>query len=371
MNRLILIGNGFDLAHNMKTKYSDFIFTYVRNCFLAARQKGAYQDDLIWVKQRHANGRRTIEEYTDLQDFLFFTTTGDVDMKSVPDETLDKNLHKHYAKDYLFTIKSQFFDHLLHNCREYNWVDIENEYYSHLKTMLHSTNQVEEELDQLNRSFTVIIRELECFLHRQVPSAVKEEYCKIFTEPINGDDIVTAHLNGSYQPAHSLILNFNYTQTVQRYFADARLPLYSTPITINHIHGEINNEHNPLIFGFGDELDEDYKKIETDNRKGFLNFIKSFWYFKTSNYHDLIRFIDSDMFQVYILGHSCGLSDRTMLNMIFEHNNCKSIKIFYHGDHLSNNFTALTQEISRHFNDKGAMRKKIVPLNKCRAMPQV
>ncbi len=28
MNRLIIIGNGFDLAHNLKTKYNDFISDY-------------------------------------------------------------------------------------------------------------------------------------------------------------------------------------------------------------------------------------------------------------------------------------------------------------------------------------------------------
>jgi hypothetical protein len=99
--------------------------------------------------------------------------------------------------------------------------------------------------------------------------------------------------------------------------------------------------------------------------------MKSFGYFKTSNYHDLIRFIEADNFQVFILGHSCGLSDRTMLNMIFEHNNCKSIKIFYYGDEKSNNYAELTQEISRHFSNKGEMRKKIVPFDKSSAMPQI
>ena len=28
MNRLIIVGNGFDLAHGLKTKYSDFINWY-------------------------------------------------------------------------------------------------------------------------------------------------------------------------------------------------------------------------------------------------------------------------------------------------------------------------------------------------------
>jgi hypothetical protein len=50
----------------------------------------------------------------------------------------------------------------------------------------------------------------------------------------------------------------------------------------------------------------------------------------TKNFYELTRFIESNNFQTYIYGHSCGISDRTMLNQIFEHENCKSIKIFYH-----------------------------------------
>ena len=132
-------------------------------------------------------------------------------------------------------------------------------------------------------------------------------------------------------PKNSLILNFNYTTTIEKYINEFGGILPKTKeMRINYIHGKVNDKSNPIIFGFGDELDADYVKIESEKRKGFLNYIKSFGYFKTSNYHDLIRFIESDDFQVYILGHSCGLSDRTMLNMIFEHTNCKSIKIFYY-----------------------------------------
>ncbi|WP_172334587.1 AbiH family protein [Mucilaginibacter sp. SG564] len=32
MKRLILIGNGFDLAHGMRTGYNDFIKAYVTSC---------------------------------------------------------------------------------------------------------------------------------------------------------------------------------------------------------------------------------------------------------------------------------------------------------------------------------------------------
>ena len=90
-------------------------------------------------------------------------------------------------------------------------------------------------------------------------------------------------------------------------------------------------------------------KSKLRNYEDFLLMLNPFWYFQTSNYHDLVRFIESNIFQVFILGHSCGLSDRTMLNMIFEHDHCKSIKLFYHErSDGSNNFTEVTEEISRH-----------------------
>ena len=69
MNRLILIGNGFDLAHNMKTKYSDFIFAYMRSCFIKARQSGCYNDGLIYIKKNHTSELRNIEEFTELSTF--------------------------------------------------------------------------------------------------------------------------------------------------------------------------------------------------------------------------------------------------------------------------------------------------------------
>ena len=37
MNRLVLIGNGFDLAHGLKTRYEDFINWYNTNVSLGIR----------------------------------------------------------------------------------------------------------------------------------------------------------------------------------------------------------------------------------------------------------------------------------------------------------------------------------------------
>jgi hypothetical protein len=75
-----------------------------------------------------------------------------------------------------------------------------------------------------------------------------------------------------------------------------------------------------------------------------------------------MNFIDNADFQVYIMGHSCGLSDRVMLKSIFENHNCKSIKFFYHeqDDNGQKDFTRKCFDIALHFDDNSLMRKLVV-----------
>jgi hypothetical protein len=56
MNRLIIIGNGFDLAHDLKTRYSDFIdFLWKKeaDCFYKSLDESNYESELIQVKLRN------------------------------------------------------------------------------------------------------------------------------------------------------------------------------------------------------------------------------------------------------------------------------------------------------------------------------
>ena len=60
-----------------------------------------------------------------------------------------------------------------------------------------------------------------------------------------------------------------------------------------------------------------------------------------------------------------------MLNMLFKHQNCESVKIFYYEKGSYNNYEELTHEISKHFKDKSRMRRVIVPKSKSTSMQQV
>jgi len=124
-----------------------------------------------------------------------------------------------------------------------------------------------------------------------------------------------------------------------------------------------------MIFGFGDEIDSDYKKIEALNDNNYLHNIKSIKYLETDNYIRLLRILNDDFFQVIILGHSCGLSDRTLLNTLFEHPNCGSIKPFYYKtDENTDNYSEIARNISRNFNSKSIMRERVVNKTYCKPL---
>jgi len=172
-------------------------------------------------------------------------------------------------------------------------------------------------------------------------------------------------------PKQTLFLNFNYTFNDLIYqnpdeFESSRYE-QMTQTEFIHIHGSLNkNDKNPIIFGFGDEIDEDYHSIEKLNDNRYLENIKSIKYLETDNYKKLLEFLNNENFQIFIFGHSCGISDRTLLNTIFEHKNCVSIKPFYHQkNEKEDNYSDLVRNISRNFNDKIEMRNKVVNKEYC------
>jgi len=373
MNRLILLGNGFDLAHQLKTSYNDFILQYLKKAFTGAEKDKVYEDGLLKITKRDRHPIK-MGEIMSVNDYVdHFYEKGFKQIIGVSDIKAE-GFANFYRNPFKIEIKNYLIEALITNCSSCNWVDIENEFYELLKSVLSVETEVHkrEAVAQLNEGMGYLIKELHEYLSTLPIPELNNEFEQIFRCPILHDEVVSMHLGTNPYPTMTMVLNFNYTNTVEPYLSKAIPPGTKFKTELNYIHGKLKDLENPLIFGFGDELDKDYINIELDKTKGFFNYIKSFWYFSTTNYHSLIRFIDHDDFQVFIMGHSCGLSDRTMLNMIFEHKNCKSIKIYYYqAPDGSTNFSELTQEISRHFTNKSEMRRRIVPLKLSRPMPQV
>ena len=173
------------------------------------------------------------------------------------------------------------------------------------------------------------------------------------------------HKNLVLLPEYIMVVNFNYTNVAGSY-----LPDFPFHFLLNNIHGTLDNPKS-VIFGYGDEMDKHYQELEDFNDNNYLTHIKSSKYLDASNYRKLLQFAESAPFQIYIMGHSCGNSDRTLLNTLFEHENCISIKPFYYQKKDgSDNYTEIAQNISRNFKDKQALRAKVVPKDCCEPLPQ-
>lgn len=345
LNKLVLIGNGFDLAHGLKTSYKNFLDWYMCEAFQQFCNNKVYKDSLIEIENKYS-AMITVsnEKPKTFEEVLSFISS---------------------SKYQLIKYQSNFFQRLLDSFKANNWVDIECDYFKLLKAHFsgHHFDEKKEVVYKLNRDFDFIITKLSEYIKTINNTFTNIPNLKIDNSRYNLGKVFAATDNNSKVK----FLNFNYTETLSALD-------YANQEEIIHIHGRVTDiDRNPIIFGYGDESDPAYQNIEDSGENIYLEHIKSFGYFRTRNYHKLLSYIDSAPYVVYIVGHSCGLSDRVLLNEIFEHSNCEKIEIFYHiRNDGSDNFKEITQEISRHFKpeNKNIMRRKVGDKDAKNIIPQ-
>lgn len=422
MNRIIIIGNGFDKAHKLATGYKDFIDSYwtdishhifdiykhfLNKHFNITLNPTPYEDEILSFKVFHDLRNKKLDPSYPK------SCSSSYDMQRVI--AILNHRKSHYDESFELSIKNKFFEHISGRCSLTNWVDIENEYYEKLKELLTESDAFvrNEKVQELNKDFNAVKRLLEKYLTKIVEDVKPTSFRSIqkaFDSIINPDDIAHGNQKKVYDliiqeikkanlkeeeqyktdlylnitegiplqllpikdykfrtrhftPKQTLTLNFNYTSTAEHLF------YIKDDYEVVNIHGQLNDKSNPIIFGYGDELDDDYKRIEKLQDNDFLENMKSIHYHETSNYRKLLGFIEADLYQVVIMGHSCGNSDRTLLNTLFEHRNCISVKVYYHQrEDGSDNYSELVRNLSRNFNDKAGMRDKVVNKEYCKPL---
>ena len=409
MNRIILIGNGFDLAHKLETSYKHFIDWFWKEKCKEINNKS--NNDFFELKFPTTNFqgntyRELVAHLKSRQNFIQFKNNF---LKIVTDKV--------YPTEGFPTL--------------HNWVDIEEEYYQEIRNIIlnksnYASDNNETAITKLNKDFEKIKHELENYLNNEIKRAssigredevmnkiyskfdVKKDFTKdgikemvnelyrdytfrlkagdammqeiagitedntnYVKEFIKEEVIISDHGYFNLLPQKILLLNFNYTSIENRYvnyynkYEEIVLTKNTPKTQTIHIHGKLSKRNNSIVFGYGDEQDEIHKEIE--KRGGdFLNNVKTINYLKTPNYKNLLDFIESDVYQVFIMGHSCGLSDKTLLNTLFENENCVSIKPFYYiNDEGYNNYDDIVKNIYRIFTNKTLMREKVVNLEYC------
>lgn len=451
MNRIILIGNGFDLAHGLKTGYRDFMCNYWREFaqkYPETHGGVPYEDDFIklentngpqggvdaWAGAMYAGDAKCRAFRSFIKEVSEITSYNDL-MRLITEAKETASLI------YNLTFKNSFWEHLAKASALNTWLDIENEYYLLLKGYLSKSDR-SEQVEKLNKEFGEVKNLLEKYLigicrnylpqvepnqgimeHLFIRNGIerrcvalskqaafedcvpeqKKELMKMAREHmrINRERAERAQIQKSargmsylYQhsrekteeelereaeqcietwgidPKQTLLLNFNYTPTFEKLYGNCG------ELKIINIHGELRSAANPMIFGYGDEMDVDYQDIERTNDNDMLNNMKHIHYMNTANYRQFLEFLQLDSYQVFIMGHSCGNSDRTLLNTLFEHPNCASIMPFYYQwadddvKKAGDDYIEIYKNTSRNFTDKRRMRDIVVNKTYCKPHPQ-
>ena len=424
MNRIVIVGNGFDLAHGYRTSYKDFIEWYWeqwKNRLLSSSESFLVDGLCSFkLKTRISSFFDAFKFDSELSNIIVtYNSMFTPRVKSMP-----------MAFEFINTLQRAY------NCVEVkispllleiqkriesNWVDIETLYYEILtsKILINEYNRhpsvLNKDLDLLKIKlveYLIAVTKSVRGIHKgviqeklfrsvekneiainsrdswgkliDIRSNMRTEGWKKLLEKYYIDDskFNIAIKNVQYQaqrlidskpivpiiddqdflrPDKVVLLNFNYTSIADSYFPSSR---YSDFI-VNHIHG-ILDEPNGVIFGYGDEIDDNFEKLKCLNDNDYLQNMKTIKYLETPKYREILNILEEDDFQVYIMGHSCGNSDRTLLNTMFEHRNCVSIKPFYYIDEKGrDNYIDIVQNISRCFTNMQLMRDRVVNKEYC------
>lgn len=341
MNRIIIIGNGFDLAHGLKTSYANFIDWYWEKKILELRnEKGAVLDDGL-------TNFKLLKHHS--WNVLFINDLGN---RIISKDKLFEIIHNN--PDFFEVRYQSFFNQIYKEYEKKGWVDIENEYYN-LLISSNDPQKLNNELDIVKGKLIEYLKEI------QNGAETIDELKPKIIEPIKTEDIAVGayntfiniinsrlkhNLNGlveSYRdfynyykinhvynyniknisdfkesikqinsfedfetynyfpeelllPDRIMLLNFNYTDIADKYF-----PEVSNRFIVNHIHGKLDNP-NEVIFGYGDEESKYFMELkERDNTEYTRNF-KTIKYLEMPSYKKLLAFMESSPYQIYYYG---------------------------------------------------------------------
>jgi hypothetical protein len=179
INRIVIIGNGFDLAHGLKTRYEDFLNWY-------------WDKWLYKLKISHTHNVTdglcsfTLTSGSSWHSFLLTNMS----LKNFPKgaEIID------WMRGYGGHIKielSRLIYQINQSIQEKTWVDIENEYYKLLKVSLNKSNNLQITPTIVNDQFKILEKLLIEYLNTIDIDSIQPipELKEFIYEPIDQKDI--------------------------------------------------------------------------------------------------------------------------------------------------------------------------------------
>lgn len=307
---LLIVGNGFDLAHKFKTSYTDFL-----NCFNV--------DDTVYINSNSYN----------MTNNAFYKYLNNIKNKRgywIDVETAISDIVKYVEKikkGFIFiedkTYSSKELNTLFGEERS-QFIDI----FSPQIYIEGSRCDYKITIESFNTALKKLEYDLDSFT-----KALEDYLIMIEEQDISSEKIILTDIK-NIQEKITHILSFNYTNTFKILYTDDISNEY-----IDFIHGRLG-KHN-LVLGISETLPTEEENIELSCiyfKKYFQRIFK-----KTgAKYADWLDDKNGTNFDtVYIYGHSLDITDKEILSRIINDvDHVKKIVIFYHNE------THYRQEIS-------------------------
>ena len=329
MKNVLVIGNGFDIAHGLYTKYIDFY-------------------NFCNAIKRVLNDKREIAIREDIKEKLlkseFMKSTANIinNKKIVNDEILEKMIKICKDNYWLNCIEERNLSNDPHWCDIEGVIADEISKFSYVTKKYSSTKVRSQALMNESREIISIYKKI--INYTQEKQSFKTNVY-LFKEKLLSDlnDLtwmleiyLSKFLNRkskTYKFFETLnidyIINFNYTDTYNK--------LYKKNIPTHFIHGKIRNNDKDtinMVFGIGDSINED------DDNYEFIEFQKYYQriIYKTGN--DYAKWLDNDeIMNIFIFGHSVNEVDGDIIERLIarKHTN---IYIYYYDQQALNSIVA-------------------------------
>lgn len=310
--KLLIIGNGFDIEHGLRTKYTQFMnFAKWCTCIDSESESDKYEIN----REDYDIYQRLLSEKTDLISEL-----------------------KENIKDNQWI---KYFNKIL-NQREDTWIDFETEIAFIMKVFdkerrsFFNKTSFNMSYEDTSREFKQMFRELtdkrppdfisgiyfddikkELLTNLKKLTRALEIYMKYWV-----DDAMILNMNPDIARIHpDKIISFNYTHTFERVYKKSS---YDTEYC--YIHGEAKEnsiENNNMVLGIDDDLDDkkedgyllEYKKyFQRLNLNTDISYKK--WISEISSYKN-------DTSEIYIFGHSLDITDKEIFEPLLNIENAK------------------------------------------------
>ena len=294
---ILILGNGFDIAHKLPTKYSDFL-NYCREKF-----NGGQSTENVWIKH-FLNKTLEGENWIDFEKEIYNVIT------NLSKLTYFKNnVLKECCEGIVFGVQKSY----KLNFDEYA------EYFREPRYML----GVE--------CYNVPVGNFIDFLYSQLREFIKE--FKIYLKEKIEPKSTTMNFNMPLQERKFLrVLSFNYTNTFEQLY-DRKTGYSSLRPRYIYVHGSINSSvDNELILGTqsfsNDNISAEFNVFKKHNQRHKYGSIEA--------YQDLLneikdpRRIDKTVF--HVIGHSLEESDHNILRHLFKAKDNAEINIYYHNE---------------------------------------